>query len=168
MWNLLLSRLHFLICGLGFRRILKEPSPRLAVRGPSSQQGSQPDAATKQYRSRKQPYRNPSLNSGASIGSAYLPTALSASGGSVTDVVYYFLPDRRNAVAHPLREEAPSPKLDTLRSLLKLPRGRSDFFDDFVGRLLQHEAVQRDHRHNRVIQVDPDSMFDRDLCGELL
>ena len=168
MWNLLLSRLHFLICGLGFRRILKEPSPRLAVRGPSSQQGSQPDAATKQYRSRKQPYCNPPLNSGAFIGSAYGPNALSGLGWKRYRCPLRLPAGARDAVAHPLCEEAPSPNLDIFRSLFKFPCGRSDLFDDFVGRLLQHEAVQRDHRHNRVIQVDPDSMFDRDLCGKLL
>ncbi len=133
-----------------------------------SQHCSQPDAATEQYRSRKQPYCNPSLNSGAFIGSAYIPDALSGLGGSVTDVLYYFLPEHRNAVAHLLCDEGPSPKLDTLRGLFKFSCGGSDLFDDFVGRLLQHEAVQRDHRHNRVIRVDPDSMLDGDLCGELL
>lgn len=45
-----------------------------------SQHCSQPDAATEQYRSRKQPYRNPSLNSGTFIGSAYIPEARSAWG----------------------------------------------------------------------------------------
>ena len=132
-----------------------------------SQHCSQPDAATEQCRSRKQPYCNPSLNSGAFIGSAH-PNALSVSGGSVTDVLYYFLPEHRNTVAHPLCNEDPSPNLDTLRSLFKFSCGGSNLFDDFVGRLLQHEAVQRDHRHDRVIGVDPDSMLDGDLCGNLL
>ena len=133
-----------------------------------SQHCSQPDAATEQYRSRKQPYCNPSLKSGAFIGSAYIPNAHSASGGSVTDVLCYFLPEHPYAVAHPLCDEGPSMNLDILRGLFKFSCGGSDPFDDFVRRLLQHETVQRDHRHNRVIQVDPDSMFDRDLCGELL
>jgi hypothetical protein len=99
------------------------------------------------------------LNSGAFIGSAYIPNARSASGGSVTDVLGYFLPEHPNAVAHLLCHERPGPKLDTLRGLFKFSCGGSDLFDDFVRRLLQHEAVQRDHRHNRVIRVDPDSML---------
>jgi hypothetical protein len=136
--------------------------------GSSSQHCSQPDAATKQHRSRKQPYCNPSLNSRPFIGSASIPNAFSGSGGSVTDVLYYFLPEHRSAVAHPLCEEGSSPDLNTFRGMFKFSCGGSDRFDDFVSRLLQHEAVQRDHRHNRVIRVDPDSMFDRDLCGELL
>jgi len=133
-----------------------------------SQHYSQPDAATEQYRSRKQPYCNPSLNSGAFIGSAYIPNAHSASGGSVTDVLCYFLPEHRNALAHPLCHERPGSKLDTLRGLFKFSCGGSDVFHDSVGRLLQHEAVQRDHRHNRVVRVDPNSVLDRDFCGELL
>jgi hypothetical protein len=108
------------------------------------------------------------LTNRAFIGSAYIPAVRSASGGSVTDVLCYFLPEHPNAVAHPLCDEGSSPNLDILRGLFKFACGGSDLFDDFVGRLLQHEAVQRDHRHNRVIRVDPDSMFDRDLCGELL
>jgi hypothetical protein len=108
------------------------------------------------------------LNSGAFIGSAYIPGALSGSGGSVTDVRYYFLPQNRNAVAHLLCDEGPSPDLDILRSPFKFSCGGSNLFDDFVGRLLQHKPVQRDHRHNRVILVDPDSVFDRDVCGKLL
>jgi hypothetical protein len=104
----------------------------------------------------------------AFIGSACIPGALSGAGGSVTDVRYYFLPQNRNAVAHLLCYEGPSPKLDTLSGVLKFACGGSDLFDDFVSRLLQYEAVQRDHSHNRVIRVDPDSMFDRDLRGELL
>jgi len=137
-------------------------------RGSSSQHCSQQDAATKQYRSRKQPYSDPSLNSGPFIGSGYIPKALAASVGIVTDVLIYFLPEHRKALSHPLCKEATSPNLDTLRGLFKFSCGRSDLFDDFVGRLLQHEAVQRDHRHDRVIRVDPDSMFDRDFRGELL
>ena len=55
--------------------------------GSSSQHCSQQDAATKQHRSRKQSYGNPSLNSRASIGSANIPNALWASAGNVTDVL---------------------------------------------------------------------------------
>jgi len=136
--------------------------------GVSSQHCSQQDAATEQYRSRKQPYCKPSLNSGVFIDSAHIPNALSASGRIVTGVLCYFLPEHRNAVAHPLCHERPGPKLDTLRGLFKFSCGRSDLFDDFVRRLLQHEAVQRNHRHHRVIGVHPNSVLNRDLCGELL
>src|ERR1039458_6184279 len=119
-----------------------------------SQHYSQPDAATEQYRSRKQSYCNPSLNSVAFIGSAYIPGALSGSGGSGTDVLYYFLPQNRNAVAPLLCDEGPSPKLDTLRGLFKFPCGGSDLFDDFVSRLLQYETVQRDRSEERRVATE--------------
>jgi len=109
---------------------------------------------------------NPALNAWFLVGSAYRPKAISSLGRAVTDALYYFLPEHRDTVAHPLCKEGSSLNLDTFRGLFKFPCGRSDLFDDFVGRLLQHEAVQRNHRHNRVIRIDPDSMFHRDLCGE--
>lgn len=101
------------------------------------------------------------------MGSAYRTSPLSSLGRSVTNVRYCFLPEQQDAVAQPLCEKATSLSLDTFRGLFKFPCGRSDLFDDFVSRLLQYEAVQRDHRHDRVIRIDSDAMFDGDLRGEL-
>lgn len=133
-----------------------------------SQQCSQPDAATKQYRPGNHPYRGPAQNSVSPIGLACRLNPLSGLRRRVANVLYHFLPEQSGAIAHPLCKQATGPNLDILRGLFKFSCGGSDLLDDFVGRLLQDEAVQRDHRHNWVIWVDPDSMFDRDLCGELL
>ena len=101
------------------------------------------------------------------MGSPYRTSALSNLGRSVTNARYGFLPEEQDAVAQPLCEKATGLSLDTFRSLFKFPCSRSDFFDDIVGRLFQYEAVQCHHGHNRVIRIDSNAMFGRDLRSEL-
>ena len=101
------------------------------------------------------------------MGSAYRTSPLSSLGRSVTNTRCCFLPEQQDAVAQPLCEKATSLSLDTFRSLFKFPCGRSDLFDDFVGRLFQYEAVQCHHGHNRVIRIESNAMFGRDLRSEL-